>query len=107
MSELQQNIDSVTPPAANAEGGAKCSRFLAIIIQSFEGRLNQPYYLAFMEEDINGTAVADIHKLDMDKNGTLVLIANRNARNEMEEIANELGYKNIIIVDWIYKMIMW
>ncbi len=59
------------------------------------------------EEYIDGIAVADILELDLDRENTLVLLANRNARIEMEKIANELGYENIITVDWIYKMIMW
>ncbi len=59
------------------------------------------------EEYINGIAVADIHELDMDKKSTLVLIANRNARDEIKKIVHELGYENIIMVDWMFKMIMW
>lgn len=59
------------------------------------------------EEYISGISVEDIHEVDINKESTLVLLANRNAREEMEKTANELGYKNIVTVDWIYKMIMW
>lgn len=76
-----------------------------------EKNVDKPVYFAVSkknkEEYIYDIAVEDIHELNMGSKNTLVLLANRNAREEMKNTAKELGYTNIVVVDWIYKMIMW